>query len=147
MAGLNDVIHQAAVVTATAAGWTGDVKEYSPWLEPAPSLPLAYIWATSVDESRRPPGGLGGGSGKKINVYQVTLELRNNTRQPELDEAIFRTTIDAIKAVWRTNQLLAGVTIRFGEDIQTVIDEPVADGTSVNYRATLTSEAWELFNA
>lgn len=136
------VLQQVAAVVQTVTG-IGAVYQYEPTGPIDPSAyPVVLVWIGQIREERQGYGGATG-QGRKWVYYTVNVEVRTVSVDPATGQANFYALVDSIRAKLRGNQTLGSTVRRFGEDIAVTLDFPEANGTVVQYRATLTSTALE----
>lgn len=150
MAGMNDVLDQVVAVVRTVVVWsnplTTRVEAYSTQLVPGDMFPAIYVWTSMVNEHRH---GLNSSTGKKYVDHTIHIDVKDTTSLPEdptTGEAGFRTNLDALRDALRSSQVLGGLTIRFGEDIDIEIDQPKLNGERMLYHAVVTSVGREEIN-
>lgn len=140
----NAVLDQVATVLGTVSGLT-TVLKHRPTMIAPDDYPFALVYIRRWKEYRHAYGGAIN-QGRKRREYQVAILVHSVSFDANADQATFYTLISDIEDALRANQTLAGVTIRFGEDIDTDLDPPTAvDGQAVQFNATIASTAIEEF--
>jgi hypothetical protein len=151
MAGSTTTIVQA-VASLLRSGVTpplNAVYDYRPTRDPQGNeTPAAWVWVSRQQEFRHTFGQTQGA--KWVN-HTVHVDVRWFSHKPAdatYGQPAWQDLLDAIRARLRANQTLptaSGVTVlRFGEDIDVMNDEPVADGNAtVDYHARITSVVLE----
>lgn len=141
MAGIDDILNAVQPLTQGVAGM-GTVLTYEPLFEDGAAFPLGVLSCVSTHEERRALGGQI--YGKKWVAHAVRLDLKTVTTTPETDRALFYALVDGVRAAWRDEQTLGGLTLFFGEDIDVSLSPArTEDGQTVWYEATLTTDAIE----
>ncbi len=152
MSGTDGVVTVVGQISQGISG-IGTVFPYHPIFANGDEFPAAWIWVERVHEERRGYGGPAGvgPAGKKLVTHTVCMEVHQSTADAQQGESDWRQFLDNIRVTWRANQLLKDVngvpTVeRFGEDIDITLADPWRVGDMVQFRAVVTSDAWEEIN-